>query len=155
MVFKSQSNLILHYALVIGIILLLAAAIILFIRRKTCKKLMIPVFAVLVVLTAACIFNSYHYGVKKIVFPVIKGDNEYTAKTEIKGYLKWLNSLELQEVEYDIEHDPSMLAGQDGCADVVYNNGAVETYIYGAGYLIVRKGEKREEKQLYRIIEEE
>ena len=73
---------------------------------------------------AICIFNSYHYGVKKIVFPIIKGDNEYTAKTEIKGYLKWLNSLELQEVEYDIEHDPSMLAGQDGCADVVYNNGA-------------------------------
>lgn len=150
MIFKSQNSMVLHYMLIIGIIFLIIIAIILIIRKKTYKKLMIPVCAVLAVLVGACIFNSYHYGIKKIVFPVIKGDNEYTTKTEIKGYLKWLNSLKLQEVEYDMKHDPGMLSGSNGGVDIIYNNGDIECNIYnGVDYLLVIKEGK---KKLYHVI---
>lgn len=150
MIFKSQSNLILNYVLIIGILLVFAIAFIVFARRKANIKFMVPVCAVLIAFIAGLIFNSYHYGIKKIVFPIVQGDNEYTARTEIEGYLKWLNSLELEKVEYDSGNDPGMQSGNHGCEDVVYNNGDIESYIHSSDYMLVVKGK---EKQLYRIIE--
>lgn len=111
---------------------------------------MIPVCAVLIILIAGWGFNCYHYGVKKIVFPILQGENEYITRTEIEGYFKWLNSLKLEKVEYDIGNDPGMQSGNRGCEDVVYNNGDIESYIHSSDYMLVVKGK---EKQLYRIIE--
>lgn len=153
MIFKSQSNMMFNYALIIGMILLLIVVIILYSRGRTGKKFVIPVCLLFIVLIAVWGFHIYNYGIKKVVFPTINGENAYTSKTEIKGYLKWLSSMKLEEVEYDIKHDPGMLSGRNECSDIVYNNGDTEEYIYGADYLLVLKGGKEKEKHLYQVME--
>ncbi|MCD7824396.1 MAG: hypothetical protein LUH14_00265 [Clostridiaceae bacterium] len=117
--------------------------------KITAKQFAAALLILLLLLFAAFwMFNRYQNGVKKIVFPLIQGDNEYTDAKQIQEHLEWLDSLQLEEVEYDEELDPSLASGNRDCFILVFNSGEEESYLYDTDYLLIEKGDK---KQLYRI----
>lgn len=151
--FKSTKHSIFHKVLIFLGVFVIVFLIIMTVQKWVHKKGILCGIVVLFIIVLSGGWNLYHNGVKKIVFPIMTGDNEYVKRKDINRQIKWINSMEYEEIEYSKSLDPGQKSGGwDNYFDIVFWDGEKESYVYDGEdpeYVLITKRDKT--AHLYKI----
>ena len=104
-----------------------------------------------IVLVCSVVFFCYQFGVRKVSLPLLNGNKVHTAYEEIYSYTSQICEMELKEVDYTKQSDPTQKAGGNDCIEITYYSGKEESYVWDGDYMLVISGS---EKKLYKIMKE-
>lgn len=154
LVFKSTKHSIFNKVLLFLGIFVIVFLIIMVVQKWINKKVILCSGIILILIVLLGGWNFYHNGVKKIVFPILAGDNEYVKRKDINRQIKWINSMEYEEIEYSEGLDPGQKSGEawEDYFNIVFWDGTEESYVYDGGdpeYVLIIKRDKT--THLYRI----